>query len=160
MQCPRCDESVLPLHVNPRRESRNPLHHAAPQGNTMVLQRFMEAIPVCLAVSPNPQQHLTDHRRRRFYTAHGPLFTHRRCRLPSTSSPTASNPNVCLTCLYWMMLSLEVELSKDDPEELESWMASFWKQVQRKKSCWGNSKLIHKRRTRKLSTKKLQAKIM
>jgi len=26
-----------------------------------------------------------------------------------------------------MMLSLEVELSKDGPEELESWMASFWK---------------------------------
>jgi hypothetical protein len=37
----------------------------------MVLQRFMEAIPVRLAVSLNPQQHLADHHRRCFYTAHG-----------------------------------------------------------------------------------------
>jgi len=37
----------------------------------MVLQRFMEAIPVCLAVSPNPHKHLTDRCRRRFGTAHG-----------------------------------------------------------------------------------------
>ena len=37
----------------------------------MVLQCFMEAILVCLAASPNLQQHLADRRRRRFYTAHG-----------------------------------------------------------------------------------------
>ena len=37
----------------------------------MVLQRFMEAIPVCLAFSLNPQQHLTDRCRHRFCTVHG-----------------------------------------------------------------------------------------
>ncbi|XP_066326601.1 uncharacterized protein [Miscanthus floridulus] len=50
LECPRCDESVLLLHVSFHGRNSGTLRIMLRK--TMVLQRFMEVTPVCVAVSP------------------------------------------------------------------------------------------------------------
>ena len=90
-------------------------------GNTVALQCYMYATMECLAIPLNPQHHPTDCWHHHFCTLRdhlpngigtalligGPIITCRRCQMPSPSSPTAHNPNVCLWWLWWLLLLLE-----------------------------------------------------